>query len=97
MSDAAAVDADGHITESTEQLRPYFEGNYGDRGHWAGRRSYYRSEVHTSELQSRSDLVCRLLLEKKKYLHPEHSVTSREHHNTSIQLTLLLLLNTLTP
>jgi len=41
MSDAAAVDADGHITESTEQLRPYFEGNYGDRGHWAGRRSYY--------------------------------------------------------
>src|SRR2546428_13950755 len=26
----------------------------------------YRSEEHTSELQSRSDLVCRLLLEKKK-------------------------------
>src|SRR2546428_5266274 len=26
-----------------------------------------RSEKHTSELQSRSDLVCRLLLEKKKY------------------------------
>src|SRR2546421_9383802 len=30
----------------------------------AGRRR--RSEEHTSELQSRSDLVCRLLLEKKK-------------------------------
>src|SRR2546421_8274647 len=30
----------------------------------------YRSEEHTSELQSRSDLVCRLLLEKKKkYAH----------------------------
>src|SRR5256712_6036807 len=27
---------------------------------------YGRSEEHTSELQSRSDLVCRLLLEKKK-------------------------------
>src|SRR2546428_5349848 len=27
-----------------------------------------RSEEHTSELQSRSDLVCRLLLEKKKSL-----------------------------
>src|SRR2546428_10169689 len=27
-----------------------------------------RSEEHTSELQSRSDLVCRLLLEKKKTL-----------------------------
>src|SRR2546428_5082671 len=27
-----------------------------------------RSEEHTSELQSRSDLVCRLLLEKKKIM-----------------------------
>src|SRR5260221_7884333 len=27
---------------------------------------YFRSEEHTSELQSHSDLVCRLLLEKKK-------------------------------
>src|SRR5699024_12095746 len=27
-----------------------------------------RSEEHTSELQSRFDLVCRLLLEKKKYI-----------------------------
>src|SRR5437868_13182355 len=27
----------------------------------------WRSEEHTSELQSRFDLVCRLLLEKKKY------------------------------
>src|SRR2546428_2933050 len=31
-----------------------------------------RSEEHTSELQSRSDLVCRLLLEKKKKI--EHVV-----------------------
>src|SRR5699024_11352187 len=29
-----------------------------------------RSEEHTSELQSRFDIVCRLLLEKKKSLHP---------------------------
>src|SRR2546421_12246478 len=29
-------------------------------------RGFSRSEEHTSELQSRSDLVCRLLLEKKK-------------------------------
>src|SRR2546421_2166975 len=29
-------------------------------------RDVGRSEEHTSELQSRSDLVCRLLLEKKK-------------------------------
>src|SRR5438874_10393377 len=33
----------------------------------AGRlRAVQRSEEHTSELQSRRDLVCRLLLEKKK-------------------------------
>src|SRR5216683_4580693 len=31
-----------------------------------GHRRCPRSEEHTSELQSRSDLVCRLLLEKKK-------------------------------
>src|SRR5260221_2550757 len=29
----------------------------------------FRSEEHTSELQSHSDLVCRLLLEKKKNTH----------------------------
>src|SRR2546430_10555898 len=29
-------------------------------------RFWYRSEEHTSELQSQSNLVCRLLLEKKK-------------------------------
>src|SRR5688572_31191540 len=32
----------------------------------ADRRSHRRSEEHTSELQSQSNLVCRLLLEKKK-------------------------------
>src|SRR2546430_17032237 len=31
-------------------------------------RSRWRSEEHTSELQSQSNLVCRLLLEKKKQL-----------------------------
>src|SRR2546422_7484623 len=31
-----------------------------------GSESYARSEEHTSELQSRLHLVCRLLLEKKK-------------------------------
>src|SRR5688572_31837108 len=35
-----------------------------------------RSEEHTSELQSQSNLVCRLLLEKKK--HPELRVVSCE-------------------
>src|SRR5476649_618795 len=33
---------------------------------WGRWRRLRRSEEHTSELQSHSDLVCRLLLEKKK-------------------------------
>src|SRR2546427_1953935 len=32
-----------------------------------------RSEEHTSELQSQSNLVCRLLLEKKKTIHAKHT------------------------
>src|SRR5438105_8827372 len=36
-----------------------------------------RSEEHTSELQSRVDLVCRLLLDKKK--DPESPVLNSEH------------------
>src|SRR5256886_9838875 len=33
---------------------------------WLGCQQQHRSEEHTSELQSQSNLVCRLLLEKKK-------------------------------
>src|SRR2546430_11377428 len=38
----------------------------GDQGQPSDRLSLSRSEEHTSELQSQSNLVCRLLLEKKK-------------------------------
>src|SRR5437868_13444930 len=38
----------------------------GERGKPQINSSQERSEEHTSELQSRFDLVCRLLLEKKK-------------------------------
>src|SRR5690606_41919505 len=37
----------------------------------AGRGERRRSEEHTSELQSRENLVCRLLLEKKKTTTPQ--------------------------
>src|SRR2546430_10235852 len=42
-------------------------------------RCFKRSEEHTSELQSQSNLVCRLLLDKKDSgkLHQRHSVTVR--------------------
>src|SRR5438046_3800714 len=49
-------------------------GPGGDRGTPA------RSEEHTSELQSLTNLVCRLLLEKKKispHKHPLSSATTR--------------------
>src|SRR5436190_15620892 len=50
-SEAVLPLAGGHDTyTSLEQVRRWFQ----------------RSEEHTSELQSHSDLVCRLLLEKKK-------------------------------
>src|SRR5690625_5868312 len=37
----------------------------------------YRSEEHTSELQSRGHLVCRLLLEKKKTTRPSPSLPAQ--------------------
>src|SRR5690554_1606453 len=40
--------------------------NYGSETHNHGEIDKVRSEEHTSELQSRPHLVCRLLLEKKK-------------------------------
>src|SRR2546422_6066494 len=45
-----------------------------------------RSEEHTSELQSRLHLVCRLLLEKKKKQQPDQQDTRIDHdhvHDTS--------------
>src|SRR2546421_9119425 len=47
-----------------------------------------RSEEHTSELQSRSDLVCRLLLEKKK--DPRHLLrgpsSGPPNHDTQVEI-----------
>src|SRR5690554_6380114 len=46
-----------------------------------------RSEEHTSELQSRPHLVCRLLLEKKKdqYLQPDLSISSLRYAFTHVR------------
>src|SRR5207249_11420493 len=48
------------------QPRDEIEQRRVDLRDHAGQRPLERSEEHTSELQSRFDLVCRLLLEKKK-------------------------------
>src|SRR2546427_9091534 len=56
--------------------------NTGGRGKDALRAFYrddfIRSEEHTSELQSQSNLVCRLLLEKKKKI--QHKTNTRPVH-----------------
>src|SRR5436190_15053787 len=49
-----------------------------------------RSEEHTSELQSHSDLVCRLLLEKKKYRQmqcrdPRHAPAHSPRHHARLR------------
>src|SRR3712207_7266839 len=46
-----------------------------EAGRAAAHRGRGRSEEHTSELQSRQYLVCRLLLEKKKYLYLSTSLS----------------------
>src|SRR2546427_1246781 len=72
-SDEAADEADGERLAPAIQHRPLAatEGRHeaaqtalqqSERPHGGLRRS----EEHTSELQSQSNLVCRLLLEKKK-------------------------------
>src|SRR5437870_7848061 len=47
--------------------------NIGSSRSSAGVSGIIRSEEHTSELQSRGHLVCRLLLEKKKQIERESS------------------------
>src|SRR5438046_5680309 len=42
-----------------------------------------RSEEHTSELQSLTNLVCRLLLEKKNNNNINKTTLNKKHHDTS--------------
>src|SRR2546428_4360936 len=62
----------GCVHHRSNVVHPRFQRWQVCGGHAIGEAgSSLRSEEHTSELQSRSDLVCRLLLEKKNtpYLH----------------------------
>src|SRR5690349_24260517 len=49
----------------------------------ATNRRPHRSEEHTSELQSRRDLVCRLLLEKKKSIKTRQSTLTNRFTTTT--------------
>src|SRR2546428_8153377 len=57
------------------------------RDAWQPRVAVVRSEEHTSELQSRSDLVCRLLLEKKKKRSTQARRTRPIHYRAVYNLT----------
>src|SRR3712207_8255660 len=57
--------------------RPVRPPEHDGRAEFAARHVERRSEEHTSELQSRQYLVCRLLLEKKKQkIRHSHKVTT---------------------
>src|SRR5205809_6110031 len=59
----ADLSASGPLLAKAETTASGRRGGIRPESHLA---EYSRSEEHTSELQSRLDLVCRLLLEKKK-------------------------------
>src|SRR5690625_1267920 len=58
------------IDDILEKIHLVFASLYNDRA--ISYRVHKRSEEHTSELQSRGQLVCRLLLEKKYSHHVDH-------------------------
>src|SRR5260370_14882055 len=73
--DAWAAAAGCSSRRDNRAARAAYGGGYDRRA--SRDRSFYRSEEHTSELQSHLNLVCRLLLEKKKkiaqHIHRLHS------------------------
>src|SRR5438067_9552468 len=62
-------------------LQPLAQDKVRDQGRPTGLAAAARSEEHTSELQSRFDLVCRLLLEKKKKKTIKYSKYHTNIHN----------------
>src|SRR3712207_8134515 len=63
--DGLAVSVDGSSSTDAEGPVASYAWRFGDGSTGTGATAS-RSEEHTSELQSRQYLVCRLLLEKKK-------------------------------
>src|SRR2546421_3757635 len=61
----------------------------GHGGHEDRAQPQVRSEEHTSELQSRSDLVCRLLLEKKKK--KQTNIVNMQAHIRTLRISLTSL------
>src|SRR3989475_7485028 len=81
---SSAVERQAMMTIATG-VQAVSEGNYGrtDEAMWYVDKIVQRSEEHTSELQSQSNLVCRLLLEKKKNNANSQSSYARHSHVTA--------------
>src|SRR5690242_21683896 len=60
------VDSAGNPIAKAEIMTSTWRDSLILRGRWRTNEAGERSEEHTSELQSHVNLVCRLLLEKKK-------------------------------
>src|SRR6266702_8916259 len=68
-------------TLSLHDALPISDAHVGPAGHRpAAPHGHRRSEEHTSELQSRGHLVCRLLLEKKKKQTHTTYITKKKQH-----------------
>src|SRR5688572_32764741 len=68
LFDAGMVNRLGRVDEGNT-VTDYDEEEISRKHTLSASLAYARSEEHTSELQSQSNLVCRLLLEKKKKKH----------------------------
>src|SRR5690625_6922384 len=73
----ASSQVETNYLDSAQQTLQRIVDEYPDsKAAETARSRRYRSEEHTSELQSRGHLVCRLLLEKKKNKKREHGSAS---------------------
>src|SRR5688572_31609182 len=70
----------GDEVERAPRVEPLRRGQRLHRAHERARG--VRSEEHTSELQSQSNLVCRLLLEKKK----NETITTRTRNSSRLHI-----------
>src|SRR5258707_10457096 len=80
------------LFRSHKMVRRFTRGRYQDQRYDQHHKqspgeSVFRSEEHTSELQSRQYLVCRLLLEKKKSRRYPHSSDTRSHDTPNHPMT----------
>src|SRR5256886_10203292 len=64
----AVVERDDALAHALDDEHVVLDDDHREPGHLVADDAEVRSEEHTSELQSQSNLVCRLLLEKKKHI-----------------------------